>query len=161
LSNILLGKAHKPLESMTFMMNVSVFGLLQRVGAMLAVLFLIGSLSACGSNLPVQTCTTGSLSRLYLGQDTPAGEVTELQWQRFVEDVVTPSFPVGFTVFDAKGQWRANDGTTQKENTRVLEIVHDNSPLVEARVRALAHAYKRIFAQQSVLVSQSRTYQCS
>ncbi len=119
------------------------------------------ALLGCDVELPLQTCTAGTLSRMYLGQDTPTGPVTPAQWQRFVTEVVTPQFPNGFTVIDAKGQWRDADGTIKHEDTRVLEIVHNDSPQLQARVRALAHAYKRTFSQQSVLMSQLPTLQCS
>lgn len=128
--------------------------------SLLTTLF-VASLAGCEVELPLQTCTAGTLSRMYLGQDTPTGAVTPVQWQRFVTDVVTPHFPGGFTVIDAKGQWREVDGSIKHEDTRVLEIVHDDSPLVQARVRALAYAYKRTFSQQSVLMSQLPTLQCS
>jgi hypothetical protein len=128
--------------------------------SLMATLF-IATLTGCEVELPLQTCTAGTLSRTYLGQDTPTGAVTPAQWQRFVAEVVTPQFPSGFTVIDAKGQWRDVDGSTKHEDTRVLEIVHDASPQMQARVRALAHAYKRTFAQQSVLMAQVPTLQCS
>lgn len=127
---------------------------------LVATLF-IATLAGCKVELPLQTCTAGTLSRMYLGQDTPAGAVTPAQWQRFVTEVVTPQFPGGFTVIDAKGQWRDVDGSIRHEDTRVLEIVHNDSPQLQARVRALMHAYKRSFAQQSVLMSQLPTLQCS
>jgi hypothetical protein len=127
---------------------------------LVATLF-IATLAGCEVEVPLQTCTAGTLSRMYLGQDTPTGAVTPAQWQRFVTEVVTPQFPGGFTVIDAKGQWRDADGSIKHEDTRVLEIVHDASPQLQARVRALAHAYKRTFAQQSVLMSQLPTLQCS
>jgi Protein of unknown function (DUF3574) len=127
---------------------------------LLATLF-IATLAGCEVELPLQSCTAGTLSRMYLGQDTPTGAVTPAQWERFVTEVVTPQFPGGFTVIDATGQWRDKDGSIKHEDTRVLEIVHDGSPQRQARVRALAHAYKRTFAQQSVLLSQMPTLQCS
>jgi Protein of unknown function (DUF3574) len=133
-------------------------GAIQR--SLLGTLF-VATLAGCEVELPLQSCTAGTLSRMYLGQDTPTGSVTPAQWQRFVTEVVTPQFPGGFTVIDAKGQWRDVDGSIKHEDTRVLEIVHDGSPQIQVRVRALAHAYKRTFAQQSVLMSQLPTLQCS
>jgi Protein of unknown function (DUF3574) len=128
---------------------------------LLAIHSLAPLLIACGSNLPQQSCTHATTTRLYLGQDTPFGVVTDAQWQRFVEDTLTPQFPDGFTVLNAKGQWRNTNRKVQQEDTRVVEIVHEDSPLLQARVRAIAHAYKRVFSQQSVLVAQSPSYQCS
>jgi hypothetical protein len=73
---------------------------------------------------------------------------------------VTPRFPDGFTVLDAQGQWRAADGSVRKEATRVIEVVHSDDPRTRARVRSVAVDYQHRFAQQSVLVSTSPTYQC-
>ena len=132
----------------------------RRLTQTVSALALVAALAACGVSLPTQSCTSGTVSRLYLGKDTPSGPVTEAQWQGFVADTVTSQFPDGFTVLSAKGQWRDDTGKVQQEDTRVIEVVHDNLPATQARVRAVAHAYKRIFSQQSVLVSQSPSFQC-
>jgi hypothetical protein len=115
---------------------------------------------ACGPLPAAKGCEFGSVTRLYLGRDTPAGVLTEGQWEQFVAETVTPRFPEGFTVLDAHGQWRAADGSVHKEPTRVLEVVHSDNPRARARVRAVAVDYQQRFAQQSVLVSTSPTYQC-
>jgi hypothetical protein len=47
-----------------------------------------------------------------------------------------------------------------EEETRIVEIAHDRSPLARDRVRAVAVDYKRRFAQQSVLVTQFESVQC-
>lgn len=122
---------------------------------------LTSMLAACATPPAGETCTVGTLSRLYLGLTTPTGVVTETQWQRFVAETVTQHFPAGFTVLAAQGQWRAADGTSHQEKTRVLEVVHDDDPLARAHVQAVAHDYKRRFAQESVLVTRAPVRQCS
>ena len=126
------------------------------VSALLAL-----TLAACGPYAPIQQCANGSVTRLYMGQATPSGHVTDAEWQQFITETVTPRFPEGFTVLNAHGQWRGPDGGIRQEETRVLEIVHDDDPQSQAQVRALAHAYKRRFSQESVLLTQSPSYQCS
>jgi hypothetical protein len=116
--------------------------------------------SGCTADQSADPCTTGQISRLYLGQRTPDGFVTDVQWQRFINEAVTPSFPDGFTVLDGHGQWRNAEGLLERETTRVLEIVHDQNPFTRERVHALANDYKRRFAQRSVLVTQVPSYQC-
>jgi Protein of unknown function (DUF3574) len=139
---------------------VSVTG--ARVAAAAFAITLAGLLiSGCTAHQSVDPCTTGQISRLYFGQRTPDGFVTDVQWQRFINEAVTPSFPDGFTVLDAHGQWRNADGLVEREATRVLEIVHDQNPFTRERVHALAKDYKRRFAQHSVLVVQVPSYQCS
>lgn len=129
---------------------------------LLAISVLAAGLAACAPPThEVDACTQGSVSRIYLGQDTPSGAVTTAQWQRFVIEAVTPRFPDGFTVLAAHGQWRAADGAIRQEDTLVLEIVHDDGPLLRSRVRAIADEYKRRFAQQGVLVTQSPLMRCS
>jgi hypothetical protein len=119
------------------------------------------TLTACGPLAPIQQCGNGSVTRLYLGQATPSGTVTDAEWQQFITETVTPRFPEGFTVLNAQGQWRSRDGGIHREDTRVLEIVHRDDPASQAQLRALAHAYKRRFSQESVLLTQLPSYQCS
>ena len=129
---------------------------------LLAIAVLAAGLAACApAKQEVGACTQGSVSRMYLGQDTPSGAVTPAQWQRFVIEAVTPRFPDGFTVLAAHGQWRAADGAVRQEDTLVLEIVHDDGPLLRSRVRAIAEEYKRRFAQEGVLVTRSPLMRCS
>lgn len=118
-------------------------------------------LTACGPHAPIQQCGNGSVTRIYMGQATPSGKVTDAEWQQFINETVTPRFPEGFTVLSAQGQWRASDGGIHQEDTRVLEIVHSDEPEAQAQVRALAHAYKRRFSQESVLLTQLPSFHCS
>ena len=46
--------------------------------------------------------------------------VTEDDWQRFLADTVTPRFPAGLTVFDARGQWLPPSGELQREPVKVV-----------------------------------------
>jgi hypothetical protein len=81
-------------------------------------------------------------------QGVPLGED---EWQSFVDTVVTPRFPDGLTVWDARGQWQGPGGTVMREGTFVLELVHVLDREGESRVEAVIAEYKRRFAQQSVL----------
>ena len=92
------------------------------------------------------------MERLYFGRNiADTAVVTDSAWAGFVREVLTPAFPEGATVWDAAGQWRAPDGTTVRERSFVVELVHLVTPDVESRVRRVMDAYKRRFAQQSVL----------
>lgn len=130
------------------------------IGAAVAVLALAGCSGNEGADEGRGACSEGAISRLYLGQDTPTGAVTDAQWRAFLVDAVAPRFPDGFTELQAHGHWRDPRGTTIEEDTRIVEIVHDGSPYARERVRAVAADYKRRFAQQSVLVAQSESFQC-
>jgi hypothetical protein len=103
-------------------------------------------------------CPSQTVSRLYLGRDSPQGDVSDLQWEAFVADTVAPRFPNGFTVFDARGHWRGDSGAVVKEGTRVVELVRAeaDAPAVDA----IADAYRRRFAQEAVLVTHARVQAC-
>ena len=105
-------------------------------------------------------CSQGAMSRLYLGQSTGAGDVTESQWRAFVADAVAPRFPAGFTELTANGHWRDDNGRAIDERTRIVEIAHDGAPATRERIRAIAADYRQRFAQESVLITQSRTMNC-
>jgi len=75
----------------------------------------------CGSAAP-QLRTT-----LYFGSARPKGSVSELEWQLFLRDEVTPRFPNGMTVWDAEGQWRGPGGEIGHERTKVLLLVHPDT----------------------------------
>jgi hypothetical protein len=79
-----------------------------------------------------------------------ADPLSESEWQSFLDSVVTPRFPDGFTVLNGHGQWRGQDGLT-REQSRILVIWHDRSPNRDADIEAIRAAYKLRFDQESVL----------
>ena len=104
-----------------------------------------GSMQTCGSASP-QLRTT-----LYFGASRPNGSVSELEWQLFLRDEVTPRFPNGMTAWDAEGQWRAADGTTGHERTKVLLLVHPDTEKARQAIRTVIDRYRKAFDQESVL----------
>jgi len=137
-----------------------------RLARAFIALFLMGNVAATlaldGTAPPENgdTCADGIVSRLYFGQTTPTGVVTDAQWSAFIAESVTPRFPSGFTELRAHGRWRNERGAVIDEATRILEIAHDGAPLARAHVRIVAADYKSRFAQQSVLVTQFASFQC-
>lgn len=115
---------------------------------------LIVMLAAC-AGVPAHGCGDGLHAavrdELYLGTATHDGQVAADDWKRFVDDVVTPRFPQGFTVTRATGQWQAGDGATVREASHVLAVVHPDGRSGDDAVRAIADAYKARFKQESVL----------
>ena len=73
--------------------------------------------------------------------------------------MVTPRFPQGLTTWPASGQWRANDGTLTREDSHVLNLVHDDDAATEQAVLELVDAYKTRFRQEAVL--RVRTPSCT
>jgi hypothetical protein len=88
---------------------------------------------------------------LYFGLNRQSGSVTEGQWRDFLRNQVTPRFPQGLTVWEANGQWRRSDGRISRERSKVLLLVHAESPEVQAALTAIIENYKREFQQESVL----------
>jgi hypothetical protein len=77
--------------------------------------------------------------------------VSEAAWRRFLDHEVTPRFPDGFTVVSALGQWRdRRTGRIVREPSKLVMIVLPGNPDDQARLDAIATAYKRLFRQQSV-----------
>ena len=129
-----------------------------RVGAgALALGVIIGGVTvhiATAQPVAVENC--GSSARqlrttLYFGAARPKGSVSELEWQLFLRDEVTPRFPNGMTVWDAEGQWRGPDGKVGHERTKVLLLVHPDTEAARNAVRAVISGYRKSFEQESVL----------
>jgi hypothetical protein len=77
--------------------------------------------------------------------------VSEAQWGRFVDREVSPRFPDGLTVLDAKGEWRDTvRKTIVHEPSKVVEIVLPGKPDDVEQLNQIAQAYKTRFLQQSV-----------
>jgi Protein of unknown function (DUF3574) len=110
-------------------------------------------LQGCAAPSPATTprCASQTHSRLYFGLDSPHGPLSEAAWQAFVDSDITPRLPEGFTWLAAKGQWRGDDGLIRREDSRVLDVVGEDSLSHRQALAEIAGRYKQRFAQQSVL----------
>lgn len=108
-------------------------------------------LQAAGSAIPAQQAT------LYFGLKSADGVgVSEQQWQRFLADVVTPRFPDGLTVVNAYGQGSAAaTGPVVAETTKVLIIVHPETPEAAAALAAIKAEYSRRFGRTGVFHTEA------
>ena len=117
------------------------------------------SLSGCAARVHPPGLRRAHLERLYFGRSIgDTAVVSDSAWSGFLRGVLTPAFPEGATVWDAAGQWQAPDGTQVRERSFVVELVHLVTPDVEARVQRVMEAYKKQFAQQSVLRMVTNTW---
>ncbi|MGH7567104.1 MAG: DUF3574 domain-containing protein [Gemmatimonadota bacterium] len=90
--------------------------------------------------------------RLFLGREIPGGgTVSDAEWAVFLENVVTPRFPEGLTVWRAEGQWRDPQGITVREPVMVLEVLYPHGSEAEASIAEIAEEYRRRFRQDAVL----------
>ena len=105
----------------------------------------------CGVSSAAQIRTT-----LYFGLSRPKGSVSELEWQIFLRDEVTKRFPDGLTVWQAEGQWLTPAGSIDREQSKVLLLVHGDTAAERQSVQAVVQAYRKAFDQQSVLWESAR-----
>lgn len=103
-------------------------------------------LSACAT-VPPRIAVTGVSDHLYLGRSIPdGGEVTDADIDAFLDQVVEPRFPEGYTVWTATGMWKGGE-----EKTLVIEVVHPYGPRFDRNMREIADEYRRRFRQQAVM----------
>ena len=77
--------------------------------------------------------------------------VSETQFLNFLDREITPRFPDGLTVYDARGQYRDSErNRIVREPSKVVMIVLPGNPEDMARLNEIADAYKKRFRQQSV-----------
>ncbi|ELQ6223327.1 DUF3574 domain-containing protein [Cronobacter turicensis] len=120
-------------------------------------LALAATLAGCAPRAADQAQSCAAQNRmtqttLYFGLNRPSGPViTGEEWQRFVDNDVTPRFRDGLTVFDARGQWLGNDGKVAHEPSKALMLIHSNDSASEKGIEALRGIYKSRFAQESVM----------
>ncbi|HEY0160700.1 MAG TPA: DUF3574 domain-containing protein [Thermoanaerobaculia bacterium] len=91
---------------------------------------------------------SGSVAdRLYCGMSiSGGGVVTDAEVEAFVNEVVAPRFPDGFTVWRARGAWLGG-----REETVIIEIAHGNDPTANRLVAEIGAEYVRRFRQMAVL----------
>lgn len=127
---------------------------------------LASALAACAS-APLQpiaqdgvACSERRLDRMLFGMNSPSGPVDDAHWQRFLAEVVTPRFPDGLTIYRTQGQWRGASGEVEREDSRVVEIVHGDDDDGRKRIAQISAEYKRRFQQEAVLVISTRALTC-
>jgi len=93
-------------------------------------------------------------TELYFGRNIPTGgTVSESDWQKFVDEVITPRFPDGLTVLDADGQWRGKDGSIAREESKVIVLLYPRRQrkAMNTKIEEIRSEYKKRFAQEAVM----------
>jgi hypothetical protein len=129
-------------------------GVVVTVGA-LVLAVASGTLPGAGAG-----CSEHVHERLFFGLDGPEGAIDDREWEAFVESVVTPRFPAGLTILEATGQWQGRDKRINRESSRVVEIIHDESRDAARRIAEIASEYKTRYRQESVLIARARIEVC-
>ncbi len=117
-----------------------------------------------GATSSIARCAVGDTALvrdvLYFGRNTPGGsELSDSVWQQYVDEVLTPRFPAGLTIWDAAGQWRGASGKVERERSKVLTLLHAGDARSDGLVAEAIGEYKRRFAQEAVL--RERVTTCS
>ena len=118
-------------------------------------------LSGCASLAPA-ICPAGQSAgrevQLFFGRNV--GDrvgVSEADFQRFVDEELTPRFPEGLTVLDAAGQWRGASGVIGREPSKVVILVLPGRAGDEGKLAEVRQAYRVRFAQEAVLMTMQPT----
>ncbi|MEH2204106.1 MAG: DUF3574 domain-containing protein [Nostoc sp.] len=89
---------------------------------------------------------------LFFGRDIPSGgEVSDRDFQTFLNNIITPRFPNGLTVFDANGQYLYNTGNIIQEKSKYVTLFIEDTPKNQASIYDISQAYNQQFNQESVL----------
>ena len=91
-------------------------------------------------------------TEIFFGRNTTGGgEVSEEDFNKFLEDVVTREFPAGLTVFDSYGQMKDDTGTIQKQATKVVFLVYEKSAENDEAIKRVIDSYREMFDQPQVM----------
>ena len=94
----------------------------------------------------------GVRTELFFGLGKPGGGlVSQSEWERFVEEYITPRFKNGLTIVDASGQWMDKKGEITKERARIVILFHGGSEEAERSIEYIRDKYKQLFGQESVM----------
>jgi Protein of unknown function (DUF3574) len=89
---------------------------------------------------------------LYFGLGEPEGQkVSETQWQLFLQKEITTRFPQGLTVVNAYGQYLDRSQELNRENTKLVILIHQNNYQENRLIEEIIAIYKKTFQQESVL----------
>jgi hypothetical protein len=133
-----------------------------RVGLLAAIAATSFTLAGCAGQgaattpTPLAACAVGDSAMVrdvaYFGRNRPdGGVVSDDEWRRFLDEVVTPRFPSGLTVVEATGQWRGETGLVEQERSELVTLLHDGGEAARQSVTEVAAEYKRRFRQEAVL----------
>ena len=129
-----------------------------RMAVLVCVALSLMAAAACSDiDAPVSpTCPDGAdpwvKYELFMGRGNQSGEVVDdAAWNAFLGDTVTPRFPDGLTVLDARGQWRDSEGLIGNERSKLLVILAPPGGAETRLIDEVTGEYKRRFGQESVL----------
>jgi Protein of unknown function (DUF3574) len=122
-----------------------------RCGALLFTVLALAAPASAATRCPLPGQKPMLLVKMYFGQSLDNGrEISQRDWDRFLSNTVTPRFPEGLSVYDARGQWTGPSHKPIGERSKIVEIAAPDTPAVRSRVADIARDYRRRFRQHSV-----------
>ena len=90
--------------------------------------------------------------RLFMGRgDGDREVVSDEDWEVVLADVITPRFPDGLSVIDVVGQGSSDDGSIERERTKMLLVLAPPGSNAFNGMNEISAEYKQQFGQNSVL----------
>ena len=96
-------------------------------------------------------------SELYFGIGLYGADpsISEEEWFGFLDEVVTPEFPAGFSAAPLYGQWQGQQMETPvRLASKVIIILHPDTPEDKARIERIREGWNARYDHESVLLSQ-------
>ena len=91
-------------------------------------------------------------TELVFGMSRSAGaDISELEFQRFVDEHVTPRFPEGLTIVTGNGRFKDARGNLVQETSKLLVVLYPFGGQRSQQIEEIRSAYRARFQQQSVL----------
>lgn len=89
---------------------------------------------------------------LYFGRSIAGrSDVTDTEWDRFRDEVITVNLPLGYTVLDGHGAWLdPKTHTTIGERTKIMVLAIPDTAASAEAIERVRSAYERRFKQTSV-----------
>ena len=102
---------------------------------------------------PVVVGSVWAKSELYFGTQKPDGtEVTDEEFNQFLDEVITPRFPDGLTLLTGDGQFRNSQGIIVQEKSYLLILLYPREDrTASAEIEEIRDLYEETFQQESVL----------
>jgi Protein of unknown function (DUF3574) len=79
-------------------------------------------------------------------------QVTQKQFQAFVDKVIIPRFPTTLSIFDTNGQFQDSQRKIIQEPSKVVKLLIEDTRENEIAIDEIISAYKEQFHQESVLL---------
>ena len=95
---------------------------------------------------------TWARTELYFGLSRADGpDISDGEFQGFLDSEVTPRFPDGLTLLTGDGQFRGSSGIVVRERSKLLILFYPWSSPRNRAVERIRTTYKREFHQEAVL----------